>query len=670
MKHMTEVEKKLEENILDLQYFFDEKNLDNAKNILEKMLNEEKKDFQEKLNLKDENLTFDALEDFSKLDTYFTLIEHLNSVKSTPKLREIIEDFEPKYVDFWNEIAYSTRYYDMLVYLLEKTHLDTHQKRIVERSIKHYKERWIDLPEEKQKRLKEISTLLSDLHQKFSNNVLDSEWEFEYIFKNDEKIKDMSEDDKSIAAKRAEEKGKKWYLFDLSYSSYPLVMAYCNDRDIRKHFYTEKNKVASEGKYDNRENIRKIHALKQEKSHILWFKNYAELSLSFKMAEKPEVVTTLSEEIYVKAKIKAESERKILQDFFKVEEIFPWDSGYYFRIYKKEKYDFDEKKLKPYFEFEQVLKGLFSIVKDLYDLDVLEVKGDTPFRYFEEVRVYEVKRKWEFLAYFVGDYFYREGKRGGAWANNLRPKFEFDDKKIASFVINVCSFQKNTQGKTLLSRSDVDTLFHEFWHATHEMLSKSKYSELSGFGVEWDFVELPSQIMENWAKEKESLLRFAFHSETGEPIPEEILTTMKEIENISSGHHLLRQVEFQTLDMKIYMHDAFSDIQSMDSFILEAVNSLSLYKKDDTYKMYTSFHHIFDGGYSAGYYSYMWAEIIEAQIFSEFLNTSLFSKEVAERFYETILSAGSIKEAKELFFDFAQTEVKVYEFLKRYGIEE
>lgn len=667
---MNEIEKKLEENILDLQYLFDEKNLENAESILEKMLEDERKDFHEKLNLKEEELTFDALEDFSNLDTYFTLIEHLNSVKSSKKLRKIIEDFEPKYVDFWNEIAYSKRYFDILVFLLEKTKLDSEQKRIVERSIKYYKERWINLPEDKQKRLKEISTLLSDLHQKFSNNTLDSELEFQYFFESDEKIKDMPEDDKKIAAKRAEEKGKKGYFFDLSYSSYPLVMTYCSDSEIRKYFYTEKNKVASEGKYDNREIIRQIHALKQEKAHILWFKNYAELSLSFKMAEKPEVVTALSEEIYVKARGKAEKEKKMLQDFFKVEAVFPWDTGYYFRIYKKERYDFDEKILKPYFEFEQVLKGLFGIVKDLYDLDVEEIKGGTPFRYFEDVRVYEVKRRGEFLAYFVGDYFYREGKRGGAWANNLRPKFDLNGKNITSFVVNVCSFQENKEGKTLLSRSDVDTLFHEFWHAIHEMLSKSKYSELSGFQVEWDFVELPSQIMENWAKEKESLLRFAFHNETGKSIPEDILAIMKEIENISSGHHLLRQVEFQTLDMKIYMHEPFTDTQSMDNFVLETVNNLSLYKKDDTYKMYTSFHHIFDGGYSAGYYSYMWAEIIESQIFAEFLKTSVFSKEAAERFYETILSAGSIKEAKELFFDFAKSDVQVNDFLKRYGIED
>lgn len=667
---MTELERKLKENILDLKYIYDEKNLNNAISVLEELLEKEKKDFQKKLDMKDEAITFDSLEDFSVLDTYFSLLEHLNGVKWEQKLRDIIEAFEPKYIDFWNEIAYSKRYFDILVYCLEKTEVNAEQRRILERSIEYYKERWIDLPLEKQERLKEINKEISELQQKFSNNVLDSELAFSFFFEDDILIEEMPDDDKNIAKKRAEEKGKKGYFFDLSYSSYPLVLTYCTDSEIRKYFYIEKNKVASEWKYDNREIIRNIHALKEEKAHILWHKNYAEYSLSLKMAKKPEKVEKLMKDIYKKARIKAEQEKNMLQDYFKVSQINPWDTAFYFRKYKKEKYNFEEKVLKQYFEFESVLSWLFHIVKDLYDVDIVEVKGISPFRYFDNVRVYEVKRDWVLLSYFVGDYFYREWKRGWAWANNLRPKYEEDNgEKIVPFVVNVCSFQENKEGKTLLSRSDVETLFHEFGHALHEMLSKSKYSELSWFWVEWDFVELPSQIMENWCKEKESLSRFAFNCETGETIPEDIFRTMKEIENIGSGHHLLRQLEFSMLDMMLYTHDTFVSVEEMDSFILETINSLTLYPKESTYRMYTSFHHIFDGGYSAGYYSYMWAEIIESQVFGEFLKTSLFSKEIAKRFYETILSAWSSKKSEELFYDFAKTDVNVDEFLKRYDIK-
>jgi Zn-dependent oligopeptidase len=663
-----EVKKKLIENIPDFVFFYSEENLEFAPQILEELLEEEKEDFYETLETKEEAISFETFNDFSYLDVYFSFLEHLDSVKSGEKIRKIIEDFEPKYIDFSNEVAYSKKYYSLLEYCLKNCQLDAEQKRIIEKAIEYYQKRGIHLDEEKQKRLKEINQELSKLSQDFEHNVMDDELEFSYFFENDSFFVEMPEDDKNIALERAKEKWKEWYFFDLSYSSYPLVLSYCSESEIRKHFYTTKNSIASQGKYDNRNILLNILKLRKEKATILDYDNYAEYSFSLKMAESPEKVKILMQEIQEKSFQKWKNEIQEIQKFFKLDEINAWDTSYYLRKYKKEKYGFEAKIFKKYFEFEAVLSWLWKIVKKLYNVDVIQIPWEKKVAYGNDIRIYEVKKEGKLLSYFLGDYFYREGKRWWAWENSLRDKFIQEDKNIIHLIANICSFQKNKTGKTLLSLSDVETMFHEFWHALHGIVWVSKYSELSHSWLEWDFVELPSQLMENWCSEFESLSEFAYHFETGEKIPKSIIDLMKESENFGSWIWLSRQTELSLLDLFFHIEDLPKDQEKFAQEIFTFYKKSPLFSREENYKPHTSFNHIFAGAYSAWFYSYMRAEIIEAQVFSEFKQQGMFDKKIAKKYFDTILSQGSKKDAKDLFYDCMGSDIDIGFYLKKYDI--
>ncbi|NUJ97273.1 M3 family metallopeptidase [Candidatus Gracilibacteria bacterium] len=664
-----ELKKKLKENIPDLQFFYKEENLSFAPQFLEELLQEEKEDFFKKEEMKEEEINFEAFHEFSYLDVYFSFLDHLDSVKSNDRVRKVIEDFEPKYIEFSNEVAYSKKYYLKLLFCLERCNLDGDQKRVIEQALKYYHNRGIHLDTEKQEKIKKINQELSKMSQDFEHNVLDDELEFEYFFTDEALLGEMPEDDIKIAHLRAKEKGKEGYFFDLSYSSYPLVLAYCVDSEIRRYFYNSKNNKASKGKYDNSEIILKTLQLRREKALLLGYNNYAEYSLSLKMAESPEKLKNMIEEIQKKVEIKAQEEIKILKEFFSLQEINTWDTGYYLKKYKKEKYGFEAKVLKKYFEFESVLSGLWKIVKKLYDIDVIPIIGEEKVNYGEDIRLYEVKKEGKLIAYFMGDYFYREGKRGGAWENDLRNKFISGKETIFPFVTNTCSFQKNKEGNTLLSLGDVETIFHEFGHALHEMSLKSPYGDLSIGSLEWDFVELPSQLMENWCREFDALKEFAYDINTGEQIPKNIIDLMEESENFGQGIMLLRQIEFTLLDLFFHMMDLPQTYTKLEENINDFLKNYSLLKKDkEFYKPYLSFRHIFAGAYSAGYYSYMWAEIIEAQVFAQFKKHGIFDTSVSSKFYNSILSEGSRKDADILLYNFLGENIDIGFYLKKYKI--
>ncbi len=651
--------------IPDLKFLFSDEVLDLALDVLVELLEEEKKDFLELLKIDDEKITFDIFLDFSRLDLFFSLLNHLQNVKSGEKIRNIIEEFEPKYVDFWNYIAYSKRYYEMLVYCRNNCELDLEQKRILDLSIKSYEVKWINLEKEKQTELKKISKRLSEISQKFWNNLLLSQKEFNYIFKTDETIKDIPENDLKEAKDKAIQKQEEWFLFDSSPSSYMAIMKYCTDSQVRKYFYTSKHQFASSWKYDNREIILEILKLREKKAKILWYKNYAELSLVFKMADTPENIISLIDEVTGKAKNKANEEIDELIKYFNLEKLDHWDMSYYSRIYKEKEFKFDEKELKKYFEFDKVLSWLFEIVNKLYWVEMREIVIDS---YSPLLKFYEVYKDDKLISYFIGDYFYNPDKRSWAWCDNFRPKMENGEKgQILPIIVNVCAFAKWEKWKTLLNFIDVETIFHEFGHAIHEMLSISKYSDLTWFNVEWDFVELPSQLMENWATEKESLKIFAKHNETWDDIPESMLLTMKKLEKYWTGNFTLRQNEFASLDMHLHNKAVPDSIDELDDYVLWFVNNYSISPKEKDYKMYASFSHIFDWWYGAWYYSYMRAEIIEAQVWGIFKEKWIFNKEIANKFLDTILSAWSIKKASELFYDFAWVSISSKAFLERKG---
>jgi len=666
----------------DLSFLFSEEVLDVAKDLLLEFLEEEKKDFEEKLKIDNSKITFDLFEEESKLSFFWSLINHLNSVKSSDKLRKIIEEFEPKLTNFGNEVAYSKRFFEMFEYCLENCKLDEEQKKIITDTIKNYKIRWINLDHKKQEELKKISLELSELTTKFSNNVLDSEKEFEYFLETDKFLKEFPESDLENARNLYIEKTsplapllkgegdnafKGGYAFDSSASSYTAIMKYCSNSEIRKHFADAHSSFASKWKYDNRENVLKIIELKNKKAEILWYKNYSDLSLEFKMADSSQQVIDLLSDLSQKAKPKALKEIEEIKDFFNLSEINSWDMWYYSRKLKEEKYSFDDKKLKQYFEFTNTQKELFNTVEKLYWIKMIPLSQPFPQRekgVLEDVEFYKVYKDDKFISYFIWDYFYNPDKRSWAWADELRTRFW--EKK--SIVVNVMSFVKAKSWPTLLTLWEVTTMFHEFGHAIHSMLSKSKYSDLSGFWVEWDFVELPSQILEKWASDELTIKNVAKHFETWEELSDDLFNALKKLNHFWTWNFVLWQTSYWVIDMMFYSWEKFNSKEELDKKYLEKVNELSIFKKDENYKMYCSFSHIFAGWYSAWYYSYMWADIIVDEIWAEFKKHWVFDKKTAQKFEEKILWAGSIKKASQMFKDFMWRDVKIDAFLEEKGL--
>lgn len=650
-------------NFPNLEFLFSAEALKSATEVLKFLLKEEKKEFEEFLLKDDKTLRFESFDDEWLLDYYWSLLNHYQNVNNSDEMRKIIDWFRPELQDFWNYVAYNENLYKKTVYCYENTELNSDQKRSLELRIKGFKDRGINLEETQKDQLKSLNKVGAELSNTFSNNIVDDEAGFEYVIEDFEVIKDLPEDVLENAKNNAKEKGKTGYLFDADPTGYVAILKFCSDRNIRKDFEKSHNSFASKWKFDNREIILNILRNKQEKSKILGYKNYAEMSLNSKMAESPKQIFELIQWISKKAKIKAESEQEELKEYFQLDEIKSYDVWYYSRKYKEEKYNLDEKELKKYFEYENVLNYLHNFVNKFLGLELKEVKVPV---YHDSIKVYEVHRNGEQIAYYFLDAFYRKEKRGWAWADNLREKSNFGWKKKLPVVINCCNFLQSET--TLLTMRDVETLFHEFGHAIHEMVSQSELSELSWFNVEWDFVELPSQLLENWVSDRESLSQLAKHYQTWDSIPDDILDRLDDLKTYMTWAAVLGQNTFALLDMHLYSEEIPESIEKLDEKTLEIVNSYALNKRDSDYKMYCAFWHIFGGGYSAGYYSYMWAEILEADVFDKIKKDGMFDLEVWNKLIDTLIGQWTRKKAWDLFDDFMWRNVSNEAFMERKGL--
>ena len=647
----------------DLAFLFSQWALEVAPEILKELLEIDKKEFEELLAKPNEEITFESFEDEGLLDYYWSLLNHYQNVNNNDQMRKIIEDFRPELQDFWNYVTYNKNYYEKTKYCFENCDLNADQKRALEIRLKWFKDSGIDLPEEEKNKLKELNKIWAKLSNDFSNNIVDDEATFEYIIENFEVIKDLPEDILNNAKKAAEEKNKSGYLFDADPSSYVAILKYCSDANIRKDFEKIQNSFASKWKFDNREIILNILKNKKQKAEILWYKNYAQMSLNSKMADSPEQVFELIQGISKTAKTKAIEEREELKKYFNLTEINSYDMGFYSRKYKEEKYNLDEKELKKYFKYENVLEYLHTFVKQFLGIEMREISASV---YSKSVKTYEVYRNDKKIAYYLLDAFYSKEKRGWAWADNLREKSNFWGIEKLPMVINCCNFLQTDE--TLLSIWDVETLFHEFGHAIHEMISQSPLSELSGFNVERDFVELPSQLLENWVGNNNSLIKLAKHYQTGETLPDSVMKTLDELDTYMSANGVLGQNTYALLDMHLYSEEVPGNIQELDKKTLEIVNKYWITQRGEDYKMYCSFSHIFGWGYSAGYYSYMWAEILEADVFDTIEQQGMFDPKVGNKLIDTLIGQWTRKPAAELFKDFMGREVSNQAFMKRKGL--
>ena len=482
----------------------------------------------------------------------------------------------------------------------------------------------------------------------------------------------LPEGAKEAAKQLAESKNKKGWMITLDYPSYIPFMTYADNRELRQKLsFAFGNKAFKNDELDNQDNVLKITNLRHERANLLDYKTHAHFVLEERMAKTPEKVKTFLNELLEKAKPAAKREFTNLENFAKdldgIDQLQKWDSAYYSEKLKQKLFSLDDEQLKPYFKLENVIQGAFIVASKLFGLTFEEI--DTIDKYHEDVLTYKVvDNKGELVSIFYADFFPRKGKRNGAWMTSYKPQSIKNNKNERPHVSIVCNFTKPTKSKpSLLTFNEVTTLFHEFGHALHGMLANTTYPSLSGTSVFWDFVELPSQILENWCYEKETLELFAKHYETGEVIPMDLVEKIKESATFHEGMQTLRQISFGLLDMSWHAQDP-SNITNVKAHEVEAFGDTSLYPDVKENCMSTAFSHIFQGGYSSGYYSYKWAEVLDADAFEYFKQEGIFNKTVANKFKENVLSKGGTENPMTLYKRFRGQEPKPEALLKRAGL--
>ena len=553
--------------------------------LLLELLEQEKADFQALIQKTNESLTFEDFVPTFPVAYLWKIVKHLDTVETSKEMRKVISEFRPKYQDFWNQVAYSQPYYQKMLWASKHLNLNADQKRRFELYLKSFQHRGIDLPKEKQEELKALKKQLSELGEKFQHNVVDEQSAFLLYFDDEADFQEMPEE---LLAKMKALAGEKW---GLAVNADPNLLAavskYCNNPEIRKQVAFQREQWASEGKFDNRPLALELLKLNQEKAKILGYANAGEMFLWATMAQDPNQVFDFIKPISAKAMQKAKSEVQTLQKYFQLSALPSYDLAYYTRKYKEEQYALNDEELKQYFEFESVLKWLHSFVFKFLGVE-LRARAESAFWSLGHERRYEVYHQGELVAYYMLDAFYHKGKRPWAWADYLREK---GDGQLP-IVVNVCNFQKAESWPSLLYLRDVETLFHEFGHALHAMLAGSPYAELSGFNVEWDFVELPSQLMENWVSDPEALKSLAKHYQTWLPMPEKLVQTLQDLKTFMMGNWVSRQNELALLDMTLYTSSIPNSVEELDQKILEIVNQYSIFPRGEEYKMYCAFLHI------------------------------------------------------------------------------
>ncbi|KAB7531634.1 M3 family peptidase [Flagellimonas olearia] len=622
--------------------------------------------------------TLEAL-DFSgqQLDRISSIFFNLNSAETNEEIQKIAQEVSPLLSEFSNDITLNQPLFERIKTVYgqrENLSLTPEQQTLLEKRYKSFSRNGANLNEADKKRLREIDTELSKLKLKFGENVLAETNKYEMLLSNEEDLQGLPEGSKEAAAQLAQSKDKEGWLITLDYPSYIPFMKYAENRALRKELSLAfGSKGFHNDALDNQENVLQIVALRHERANLLGYATHAHFVLEERMAETPEKVLEFLNELLEKAKPAAEREFAELEAYAKeldgIDQLEKWDSAFYSEKLKQKLFNLDDEKLKPYFKLENVIGGVFKVAEKLFGLIFKEVFNVD--KYHDEVKTYEVYDDSDnFVSLFYADFHPRPGKRGGAWMTSYKPQYTLNGKNSRPHVSNVCNFTKPTSSKpSLLTFNEVTTLFHEFGHALHGMLANTVYPGLSGTSVYWDFVELPSQVMENWCYEKEALELFAFHYETGELIPMELVEKIKESATFQEGMATIRQLSFGFLDMAWHGSDP-SNIKNVKDYETKAFESTALFPDTAETCMSTSFSHIFQGGYSSGYYSYKWAEVLDADAFAYFKEKGIFNKEIADRFKEHVLSKGGTENPMELYKRFRGSEPKIDALLERAGLLE
>nr|WP_279577274.1 oligopeptidase A [Pseudomonas sp. LA21] len=623
-------------------------------------------------------LAMDELND--RLGKAWSPVSHLNAVCNSAELREAYEGCLPLLSAYWTELGQNRelfKAYEALAESPESKDFDVAQKTILEHALRDFRLSGIDLPAEQQQRYAEIQTRLSELGSRFSNQLLDATQAWTKHVTDEAALAGLTDSAKAQMQQAAQAKELDGWLISLEFPSYYAVMTYAEDRALREEVYAAYCTRASDqgpnaGQNDNGPVMQEILDLRQELSRLLGFRNFAELSLATKMAETPEQVLHFLRDLAVRSKPFAAQDLEQLKAYAAEQgcpNLSSWDASYFGEKLREARYSVSQEALRAYFPVDKVLSGLFAIVQKLYGIQIRELSDFE--RWHPDVRLFEIEENGQHVGRFYFDLYARANKRGGAWMDGARDRRRTAGGELQSPVAYlVCNFTPAVNGKpALLTHDEVTTLFHEFGHGLHHLLTRVEHAGASGInGVAWDAVELPSQFMENWCWEPEGLALISGHYETGAPLPQDLLEKMLAAKNFQSGLMMVRQLEFSLFDFEL--HATHGDGRSVLDVLETVRNEVAVMRPPAYNRFANSFAHIFAGGYAAGYYSYKWAEVLSADAFSRFEEDGVLNPATGAAFREAILAKGGSQEPMALFVAFRGREPSIDALLRHSGLSE
>ena len=620
---------------------------------------------------------FETLESMNEdLDRVSSCFFNLLSAHSNDEMQVLARDIGPMLSSFGNDILLDEDIFKRVKELYDKQDslgLNPEQKQLLKKTYLDFKRNGALLNNADKDKLRKLDERLSELKPRFGENTLKAINAFELHVTDKKDLTGLPPNMLEESAHMAKAKNKDGYIFTLHGPVFLPFMKFADNRALREKMFRASATKNFRDQFDNEPIIREIAELMHQRANLLGYETYAHYALENRMAETPAKVHSFLDRIYnvsyKAAKKDVEEVQKFAGEIGGPNPLMPWDFLYYAEKLQVKKFDLDEEKLRPYFSLQKVVDGVFLCAKQLYDLE-FKPNNSLP-KYHEDVQVYEVykSKTQQFIGLFYADFFPRPSKREGAWMTNFREQGLYKGEVRRPHVAIVCNFTKPTATQpSLLSLQEVTTLFHEFGHALHGLLSQCHYRSLAGTNVYWDFVELPSQIMENWVFEKESLNLFAEHYQTKEPLPAEWIEKIKASNRFLAGYWSLRQVTFALLDMAWFAKDPTS-ITDVEKFEKAAVDKCLVLPRLEGTNNSVSFGHIFGGGYSAGYYSYKWAEVLDADAFEFFKEKGVFNKDVARSFEENILSRGGTEHPMALYKKFRGREPDPSALFRREGLE-
>jgi len=622
----------------------------------------------------------EALDD--RLNRIWSPISHMNSVVNNPELREAYEACLPKLSDYATEMGQNERLYQAFEAIRssgEFATLNAAQQKMIDNTLRDFRLTGVALPEEQKARYKALKSELSTLTTKFSNNLLDATNAWSKLITDEAGVAGLPESSKGMLKQAAEREGQQGWRVTLEFPSYFAVVTYADDRALREELYQAfvtraSDKGPAAGQWDNSEVMERILAIRHELAQLLGFQNYAERSLATKMAENPQQVLDFLRDLASRSLALAKEELAELHAFAReqhgMEELRPWDLSYYAEKLRQAKYAISQEDLKPYFPEDRVVSGLFGVVNSLYGLEIREVQGIPTWH--ETVRFFEIiDNQGQLRGRFYLDLYARAHKRGGAWMDEciVRRRREDGSVQVPTAYL-VCNFAPPVgDDPALFTHDEVQTLFHEFGHGLHHMMTRIDTAGVAGInGVPWDAVELPSQFMENWCWEREALDLIAAHYQSGERIPQALYDKMIAAKNFQAGMQMVRQLEFSLFDFRLHLEYQPEEGGRIQQILDEVRAEVAVVEPPEYNRFQHGFSHIFAGGYAAGYYSYKWAEVLSADAFSRFEEEGIFNRETGLAFMETVLEQGGSREPMELFVEFRGRKPTIDALLRHSGI--